>query len=177
MKKFLAIGTALALTLGLSACAESPDDENYVGFCQDREGNRVEDTYCPTNVYYSNGPSGSEMFFWGYLLSSMNMPRVGAPVGSGVVYRIDDTRYNVYRGGVPTTGGKVNYDTYKPLASKVVKPDVSVKSQTYKNAYINQDSTYKQKDSSKNNTYNSGSKSSCCKSGSSGGSVRVGGRR
>jgi hypothetical protein len=182
MKKILSVATAAALVFGLSACGEEVQDDNYVGVCQDKQGNRVDDSLCAGAPAYggaSGGGSTIEGFFWGYLLSSMMMPRIGQPVGNTVVYRVDESRYNVYRGGVSKTGGRINYDTYKPIASKVVKPDTSVKSQKYRDVYINQDSTYKNKSGSgSNNSYNyKGSSGSCCKSGGSSGGGRVGGRR
>lgn len=145
MKKIISVATAAAFALTLTACGgESFQDDNYVGICEDKQGNRVDDSYCSHAPAYSSGISGTEAFFWGYMLSSMTMPRYGQHV-TNVVYRVDESRYNVYRGGVPKTGGVLNPTTYKPLASKVVKPDVSVKSSKYKDVYINQDSTYKKK--------------------------------
>lgn len=177
MKKILAVVAAGTLAFSLSACGESPQDDNYVGVCQDKQGNRVDDSLCSGAPAYSDNGSTMEGFFWGYLLSSMSMPRIGQPVGSSVVYHVDESRYNVYRGGVPKTGGVLNPTTYKPQASKIVKPDVAVNSQKYKDVYISQDSTYKQKTGSgSNNSYKSGSGTSCCKSGGSIGG-RVGGRR
>lgn len=154
MKKFVVIAATGLLAFATAACgADSyhmesvPVDPNYVGVCVNDKGERVADSFCQSAPAYSNGYVGGGVsdFVWGYFLASALMPRYGAPVGSTVIYRVDDTRNNVYRGGVPSTGGKVNFSTFKPMASKVAKPDVAVNSKKYKDVYINQDSTYKKK--------------------------------
>jgi hypothetical protein len=151
MKRILALSAVSVLALGACGSGSHPESDNYVGVCLDRYGNFVEDWHCDGVPAYSNGSFGSG-FGWGYLLASSTFPRYGQRVNN-VIYNVDETHYNVYRGGVPSTGGRLNPSTYKPKVSKIVKPDTSVSSSKYKDVYVQQDSTYKRKDESKNNTY------------------------
>ena len=144
MKKFTGIATAaLVVVTGLTACgSDQPDkvamaSDNYVAVCVDQQGNRVDDSQCrtaPTNGAYVNGGMDMSSFFWGYMVASMMMPSYGAPVRNYVTY-VDPTYHNVYRGGVPRSGGYVNYSTYKPMSSTVTKSSVSLKSDTYNRLY------------------------------------------
>lgn len=135
MKKTLAL-VALSgmLLVGCAeAQAEPKADDNYVAVCTE-DGKRVDDSLCATAPNYVDNGIGMSDVFWGYLIASALMPSYGSPV-TGYVTRVDETRHNVYRGGVPRTGGSLNFQTYKPLSSKVVKPKVSLKSDVYNYKY------------------------------------------
>lgn len=135
MKRFAGLALAAALVVGGTvACSESAHaDANYVGVCVDRNGNRVDDSQCRSSAdYYPH--SGMADFMWGYLVANALMPSYGSRVTNYVTY-VDTNSHNVYRGGVPRTGGTLNFQTYRPLYSKVTKPNVSLKSETYNNLY------------------------------------------
>ena len=160
MKRLVTLAATAALAFSIAACGSGSDyhveqmpvDPNYVGVCVNDDGLRVDDSYCQKAPAYSNGyaSGGIDDFVWGYFLASALMPRYNAPVGSTIIYRVDERTNNVYRGGVPRDGGKLNLNSYKPQASKVVKPDMAVNSQKYKDVRISADSTYKQKKSDSN---------------------------
>lgn len=137
MKKVFALFALAALLLTGCGLDQGYDnvsaDSNYVGVCTNLNGIRVDDSYCQNvPAYYQNGGMGN--FFWGYLVASSMMPRYGAPVTHYVTY-VDTRSHNVYRGGVPRTGGSLNYQTYKPKSQTVTKSDVSLKSDKYNYSY------------------------------------------
>lgn len=143
MKKILAFAAGAALMFSLAACGsdvqgdEVRADDNYVAVCTDPEtGNRVDDSQCASAPQYvDNNGSSMSGFFWGYLLANAMMPSYGYPV-THYVTRVDDTRHNVYRGGVPRTGGYVDFQKYTPLSSKTTaKPNSTIKSDRYQYNY------------------------------------------
>jgi hypothetical protein len=146
MKKTI-VAFVAAPALLLSACGSANQsmsegdydnvraDDNYVAVCVDKEGNRVDDSECASAPEYrqDNGIGISDIF-WGYLIANALMPSYGSRVTGYSTY-VDQTRHNVYRGGVPRSGGYVDYRSYKPLTSKVVKPAAAVNSPAYNYNY------------------------------------------
>lgn len=103
------------LMVGLTACGDSTrnvSSDDYVGVCVDKQGNRVDDSKCNSAPASSNGISASEAFVWYYILSSAIMPSYNSHVYGG--YYAPPAGHYAYRGGVPATGGRINYSKFRP---------------------------------------------------------------
>ena len=139
MKKIAAMVAGLGLVFALGACGSADEpvkaDDNYVGVCTDPDtGNRVDDSKCASAPQYVDNGFSAGDFFWAYMIANALTPSYGSHV-TQYVTRIDDTRHNVYRGGVPASGGYVDFQKYKPVSSTVKRPNVSVKSDRYQYNY------------------------------------------